>query len=376
MSTITNDSLVSFIHVPRNDTGTFGSYRGISIHMLELQLIMNALMKYIPPVLLAVGTPANILLFSVLRRESFRDVSAYFYIQTFSVVNILSLYLGCGADWISYVSNRPSIEITSDISCRFWMFLLSVITYSVVWIVVGMAVDRYVYIWHSRKANSLCTVFFAKVGVIIIMTGLVVISVNAMWTFELKIDMRGTHSVACFIPQRYNDVFSLAWPWVSASFYLMIPLTLVFVLTLLIVIGLCFRRQPSASRHGQFCDNRGSVTAVLLVCLEFFTLAAPMTVMTLFEFNIPSDWRYNSVLVQRVHFLQTIFRYMAAANNVTCSLTVLLCVSVLRRTAWQIITETLARCRTSIKRTEWQKVDMHGDRDPKTSESCSMTTPL
>ena len=113
------------------------------------------------------------------------EKSVFFFLQIYAVTNTLVLYVGCGVDWFSHITETTYIANFSDWLCRVWQFIYNVIIYAAGWIVVSMSIDRFIIVWHPRQAPYMCTVFMAKLVTIIILIGLVVVSIHAMWTYEL-----------------------------------------------------------------------------------------------------------------------------------------------------------------------------------------------
>ena len=150
------------------------------------------------------------------------------------------LYVGCGVDWFSQVTGTTYIANFSDWLCRVWQFIYNVIIYAAGWIVVSMSIDRFIIVWNPRQAPYMCTVFMAKLVTIVILVGLVVVSIHAMWTYELT-------PQGCNIDIMQQDFQTIAWPWISATLCSYIPLVLIFIFQIMLLIGLVYPRSEAVS---------------------------------------------------------------------------------------------------------------------------------
>ncbi len=199
--------------------------------------------------------------------------------QMYSLTNILVLYIGCGMDWFSHVTETTYIANFSDWLCRVWQFMYKVIIYAAGWIVVSMVIDRFIILWHPRQAPYMCTVFMAKLVMIIIVIGLVVVSVHAMWTYELN-------AQGCSVDPMQQDFQTLAWPWISAALCSYIPLVLIFLFSIVITIGLVCPRADAVSVTNMNQSTQDQLTKLTLVVgFVFLTLNLPTIIVNIIEYS-------------------------------------------------------------------------------------------
>ena len=117
-------------------------------------------------------------------------------------------------------------------TCSIWTFLTNVLSYCGAWVMVALTVDRCLFLCCPRQAGSLCSAFVARAVVVSISLLLVVVSVHAMWLYELQ-------PQGCYISQRASRRYAEAWLWASASLYTYASLGLLFFLT--VTLGECFQ---------------------------------------------------------------------------------------------------------------------------------------
>lgn len=262
---------------------------------------------YLPPILIILGSIGNILTVLVMRRRVFRKTSIGFYISGYSITSLLTLYLFLGLEWIAHVTHKKTIDNQSDWLCRLWQFIMRVIAYSGIWFIVSMTIDRYIIIWHPWKASSMCSLFMAKFVAVIIFVGLVVISIHAMWTYML---MNG-----CYPFHHENDLHTLIWQWMSASFYSYIPLTLIFIFDVLIFTGICMKR-PSKHTHSNDQVSMILTNTTLALSILYFLIVLPPTVINIVDITFPPSWMQDHNLMLQLSRARLATHYMSYVNTV------------------------------------------------------------
>ena len=216
------------------------------------------------------------------------------------------LYISCGLDWFSRVTETTYIANFSDWLCRVWRFIYNVILYAAGWIVVSMIIDRFITVWHPRQAPYMCTVFMAKLVTIIIGIGLVVVSIHAMWTYELTPD-------GCLLDPMRQDFQTIAWPWISAALCSYIPLMLVFILQIIVCIGLVYPRSEAVSMTNMNQRTQDQLTKlVLVVSLVYLLLNLPKIIANIVEYA------YFPTPVVNYRQVAKLFLARAACQTISC----------------------------------------------------------
>ena len=277
----------------------------------EMHSIDIALTFYIPPILIPLGTFSNIFTFIIAQRKVFRGLSSSFYLSCYCIANLLTLYLFLGAQWITDMSDVKPVEMQTDWLCPVWQFVIRVVSYSGIWFIVAMSIDRYIIVWHPWKVSSMCTKFIAKFVGVIIVVGLVVISVHAMWTFKLMAN-------GCYTWDSVDDLHAIMWPWMSTSFYSFIPLTLLFVFFVLILTGLCLKRPYKHHDHDSHGQNYLIFTNVTLgLAGTYFALTLPPTIINIVHTTFPPSWLQDQEFLQQIHQASMVGLLLGWANTVT-----------------------------------------------------------
>jgi len=75
-----------------------------------------------------------------MRRSSVRRHPTLVYQMVWIVFNCLTLVLGRGLDWITHISDQPTVNGLADWTCRVWQAAFLVVLHVVVVIVVVVVV--------------------------------------------------------------------------------------------------------------------------------------------------------------------------------------------------------------------------------------------
>ena len=255
---------------------------------------------FTPPLLIIFGSIGNILAFIVLSRKMLQQWSVCLYLAVYAIINTIVLYIGCGLDWVSYITDSTHVANKADWVCRLWKFFFNVISYSTGWIVVAMTMDRFVMMWYPRKAQQLCTVFMAKLSIVIIMIGLIVLSIHAMWTFALT-----PHG--CIIEADAHMFQTTVWPIGSAIFYSYFPIVLLFTLDIFLILGTC----NHASRGDNNPTQLRLTQVALIVSLTYLLLSLPTIILNIFVYCRPH-------LNQQIHTRALIFLLQEICQTLSC----------------------------------------------------------
>lgn len=276
----------------------------------------------------------------------------------YAVANLLTLNLMLGIGWFCFAFNKIYVSNLTDWSCRLWSFLTNVITYSGIWFVVAMNIDRLLFTLSRSSAQGHCSVFSAKAAVTAIVIGLVVVSIHAMWTFELQ-----PHG--CYVPFQQGDIHILIWPWWSATVYTYLPLFLIISINLVHIVALLLKYFQEIHSSPQVDANKDTfVVTVIVVSMSFFLLAVPATVTNILDIHMPSSW-LSVDLVARMELTKKITEILSSLNQVVFGAQLLLCSQEFRRESVALM--RVIFCCVASKR----NIKMFEMRQPSNSEDSS-----
>ncbi|XP_005089826.1 uncharacterized protein LOC101845814 [Aplysia californica] len=309
----------------------------------------DELFRYASPVVIVLGNISNLMALFVLQRKKLRRSSVCFYLSAYAVANLCVLDFLLAVAWVCFVFQKPYVTFLADWTCRLWMFLTNVMTFSGIWFVVVMNIDRLIYLTSKTKAKSYCTAFAAKTIVIFVVIGLVVVSIHAMWTYALQ-------PQGCFVSYQQQDLHTIIWPWWSAAVYSYIPLSLLLILNIAQAIAICLRwcqcvpfvecfpckmctpinsctqytpcarcvrSQPnSPDSSGTTPDD--FVVTVMVVSLSFFLLTIPATVINILDIHLPSS-ALTVDLIARIELTKKITELLSTLNRTVLGYLLLAC---------------------------------------------------
>jgi hypothetical protein len=268
---------------------------------------------YLLPILIGIGTISNVATLIAVRHKQLRQHSVCFYIAVYAVNNLLMLYLATGLEWLSGALDIPHIMNLTDLGCRLWWFVKNLVTYTGIWVMVAMTVDRYIAVCHPAQIESMCTVFMAKFALAIISVGMIVVGLPILWTVELM-------ESGCFMSSHTGDiVYQVIWPWLSAACYTYIPLVILFVLDILILQrllrGMSLTSCGSSNRRPNATLTQPDFNCLVLVLsMVYFLLSTPATIINVIDYTISRSWRNDRDRMLQLDVTRTIANYLTLVN--------------------------------------------------------------
>lgn len=365
---IYTEELPSYISV--NNTNITTEFSNISYYDMnyflptQTQVTMGEIFEYyVVPVLVLLGTAGNILILVTTRQRNLSHWSVCFYLGAYAFSNILILVPMLGLEWVCKLAKINYITNLADWTCKLWQFLMHVIIYSGVWLIVAMLIDQFILIWLPLKAMSMCTVFMAKFATIMIIVGLIVISIHAIWTYAL-------FPSGCYIHHEANDILTTVWPWVSLAFYCILPLFLILLLVIILFVGVFNKNEwKKSSSNYQVPTDVTFMTIALAIFYVVF--ATPATVIHVIHKNIPNAWLHDADFMNRFLIAQEVSEFMVHLNPVLALFFCILFSSTVRNELRDTLRNTL--CKHVIRVYEMQLNSNGAQTD---YEQCSETTPL
>jgi len=112
-----------------------------------------ALVRYLFPVIILVGTTGNLVSAAVMLRQRMRATSIYCYLLVLAVVDTVVLYVSAFKTWLRLVSGVEWLHL-STAACKTIMFLLLVALHLSAWLIVVVSADRFLPSCHFLVAAS------------------------------------------------------------------------------------------------------------------------------------------------------------------------------------------------------------------------------
>ena len=156
----------------------------IDNELLTARAIAFALVRYLFPAIVLVGTTGNLLSAAVMLRRRMRATSIYCYLSVLAVVDTVVLFVSAFKTWIRVISGVEWLH-ASTASCKTIMFLLLVALHLSAWLIVVVSADRFVAVWMPLKALTMCTPRRARLVCSVVSSVIVVANLHVFWTIHL-----------------------------------------------------------------------------------------------------------------------------------------------------------------------------------------------
>jgi len=292
--------------------------------------IAMAVVRYVLPLIVAFGTAGNALSAVVFVRRRLSGGSVDLYRVALAVVDTTVLYVSAFKTWIRVVTGFEWLH-ASDAACRCLTFLLLAALHLSAWLIVLLAVDRFMTVWCPFRAAAWCSMRGASVAAVCLLVVVLVGNLHAFWTFRLTDD--DWNPPKC-VPAPDDWFMNVEFNYIKFTTYSFLPFVLVAILNALIIYRLrSLRRRLFARRvrllrassdRAMGCEqalqpplstNQVRVTSLLVViAVMWLVLATPFTLISVLSVNgirLASD--SANLLVKTVAFM---LMYMNHSVNV------------------------------------------------------------
>lgn len=213
-------------------------YRQPDFKQLAEYKVSVWLQLYSPPVLITLGTLGDLACLIVLLKSGLaKQHATLHYLATYTAFSLISLWLSCGAAWITQLASLPAPEHRADWLCRLWPVVYNVSRFSTGWLLMATLIETALSLCRPQTAKYYCSLFGAKFFTFLIPVCIGVISVHSLWSKELmsKKQPNGGEIYGCEpIPEAH---FFLTHVWTFyISFFIFSCVPLVGILIALICV--------------------------------------------------------------------------------------------------------------------------------------------
>lgn len=143
-----------------------------------------ALVTYLFPVIILIGTTGNVVSAAVMLRRRMRATSIYSYLLVLAVVDTVILFVSAFKTWIRMIFGVEWLH-ASTASCRILMFTLLVALHLSAWLIVVVSADRFVAVWMPLRALTMCTPRRARLLCVAVTFVVVVANLHVFWKIHL-----------------------------------------------------------------------------------------------------------------------------------------------------------------------------------------------
>ena len=296
---------------------------------------------YPAPILIVLGIGTNFLILLVLRKPGFRNISLCTFLGAYSISNILALVLNSGVEWMSDIIIGTHFKNNTESVCRIWQFVIRIVTYSGGWFMVSMTIDRFLNMWFPKKANGLCSVFFAKAIITFVVVGLTIISAHALWLSRL---IEKGPDTWCHI-DTYSSFYTHFWLILGMQFSV-VPLCLILFFGILAAVGVRRRSRFKAMISARI---RMDITlATICNALLYFLLNAPATVINVIDNFSPRTWLVSEPIIHNMEVARDISQCLVLISYSSGIMVWILCSHSFRSAIKEVFTKKPKPDRTSV----------------------------
>jgi hypothetical protein len=147
--------------------------------------VAMAMIRYLFPVVVFVGTIGNALSALVLVRQRMRTTSIYAYLLALAGADTLVLYVSAFKTWIRVISGVEWLHL-SDAACRVLIYLFVVGLHLSAWLIVLVTLDRFIAVCLPLRAVQLCTVRRARLFIVGLIAFQLIANSHIFWTIRLQ----------------------------------------------------------------------------------------------------------------------------------------------------------------------------------------------
>ncbi|CAH1778153.1 unnamed protein product [Owenia fusiformis] len=304
------------IYVPRgvNDSSNITTNRTSSMSdWLLYPFISSAFRLYGAPLIFTLGTIGNLISIVVLLQRNIRKASWAMYLVTLGFSDLLVLYTFSFKEWL--VLYGIYLETLSDELCKTTKFLEMFSPQCTSWILVGVTVERCIYVCSPGHAKRLCTrrnAFFT-IAAMCLFLFCVNIPVLLMYHLEDTSKYVYTKDPRCLFD--YGIIKTLEF--VELCLLSLIPFIIMLICDFLMIKRL-YEVQNMRSGMLQmpaFCKARRTVFMLLTVNITFVILTLPYPAIFI-TYHYLSDARpFTTAGSAKMSLIISISKYLQQINS-------------------------------------------------------------
>ncbi len=237
---------------------------------------------YFYPFCLFVGTIGNIFSFVIFCRRPFRSSVSSLFFRALAIFDTLALNILLWEPWLRAQTKTFLVPQVEPV-CKLKIYMIYLAPQLANWMLVLVAVERFVGIYMPHKVRS---IFTKKREMILMAVTVVILMLINIATLPNFISIEHTYDngetiLTCGI--LHDDTFWMYWPWVDLALYSLIPICIMCFCNGSIVLLLCRRhRDLGVDRSGS--PNTTMMTVVLIVvCSMFMICTIPFTIYAIVD---------------------------------------------------------------------------------------------
>ena len=281
--------------------------------------------KYIPPVIIVLGTVGNTLSILVMLRKQFRHTTMSFHLIALAIADTLALYCGLLPICLdAYLSTNLGHSI---FLCKMRNLLVFYVSHTASWILVCLTLERFVAVIFPHYCR-LFTKARAAIILAFIILILLIFDLHFFWTFHLQehtsqyidplTNTTKNHTTrVCWVYKEHEDFLTNTWPWIDLALFSLLPFMFIIIgnISICIKLGLTYynRRKLGSSTNQSQNQTKLISTSIVLgsVSLIFVVSTLPVTIWQLHMIHTP----YNEDARAKIQITGTAIQLLQYLNN-------------------------------------------------------------
>jgi len=262
----------------------------ISQNKTSSDAIADNLMLIFPPIIIVLGTMCNAfsvaLFYRKLKDNSSRHNTVFLF-MTLAICDTLSLNIGAWREWLNAIFRKEQINITlgasSDLSCRMYFYIYSIITTFSVWVLVLITLERATSVVFPMKVHEYSKRKYSwrVLVIILILVSLIYIPVPMYYKQRSYVRYAGTETDVFSQCTPSNVKMDILLDWLDSGARILVPFGIMLTSNLVIIGTLAHRNRNAAiaSSSGAKIDLTHLTTMLLCASFAHLILTVPSLIL-------------------------------------------------------------------------------------------------
>ena len=268
--------------------------------------------KYLPPLIVAVGTVGNLLTLITVSSRQCKKSSFTVYLGALAIFDTLVLYTVGTQMWARFVFD-VNYANSGTFMCKWYFFTSFLFPQTSSWLVVALTVERAVGTYFPQQYHLINRPQAGLICVAAIFGFLLCLNAHLLYGSEIYDD--GNFTFCYFVDDNYADFFFYYWAWIGDfSVYCILPITIITIANVATVTRVMKSVKSTSSTMSETARQRTRYLLIvtLTVSIAFVILASPLSFWVALAPYIMED--LNALTPQET-LLESIFYFMMFLNH-------------------------------------------------------------
>ncbi|XP_041379845.1 galanin receptor type 2-like [Gigantopelta aegis] len=233
------------------------------------------------PIVTTLGIIGNVTSTFVLLCSSFRESTTCIYLSTIEILDTFVLMFCI----VFFINDYTDEQVINKHSCAVIYFLFYFVIHFDVLVLLAMTVERYIVVRFPLHVHRV--IGWKQTVVVIALVGVLSFGINLHSVFiRSMVPNTQTGKSRCWTEGDLNVFFlSRVYPWIDSTIYCFLPVTILFILNVLIIrrTTRAYKRRQSLTGPSSSARQRQVSTMLILVTSAFLVLTAPIAVQLIVQ---------------------------------------------------------------------------------------------